>query len=387
MRLSTIRRSLASAVLGVTLLTVLACGSTATGIQEREADKILGADATQLTPEQVKYRDALKKFTDEVVPAAKKEGEMNWYACTVAEEAEVLIKHFNKYYPEITVNHVYGPGFSLVEKIAAEAAANRMVADSYICGITSARNLSNRPGIAFAPEPPSAMNPDIKWNWQPLEGNGLRVLWSTNGIAGLKVNTTLVPKDKYPKTWWDLVRDPYWVDLMNRGLVGIADPRASGFGHQVLYGLRLLHEKDYGEKYVRDLAAMKPKKYSTTANEVERGELYAYIGGSISATNRDNKDPVALVCPAPGCVQSFLAPATLKGPHPNAARLWAEFWLTKEGQSFLSERYYTINRPDVQVADDLNWKTFPQIYFASEEHDKPTQDALAWNKDSKVWDY
>lgn len=372
---------------GTMLLTGLACGSTAAVPQDREQDKILQADKAALTPEQVKYRDALKKFNDEVVPAAKKEGELNWYACTVADDAERLIKHFNKYYPEITVNHIYGPGFSLVEKIAAEAAANKLTADTYICGITSARNLSNRPGIGFAPDPPSALNPDVKWNWAPIEGNGLRVLWSTNGIAGVTVNTKLVPKDKYPKTWWDLVRDPYWQDLIRKGLVGVADPRASGFGHQIMYSLRMLHTKDYGEQFIKELAALKPKKFSTTANEVERGELYAYIGGSIAQSARDNKDSIELVCPAPGCAQSFLAPATVNGPHPNAARVWAEFWLTKEGQEFLRDRYYTINRTDIPVPAELDWKNYPQLYFASEEHDKPTQDALQWNRDSKVWEY
>jgi iron(III) transport system substrate-binding protein len=339
-----------------------------------------------LTPEQRAYRDALKEFQDTVVPAAKKEGELNWYACQQAEETEKWIKHFNKYYPEITVNHVYGPGPTLVEKIATEVAAGRVTADTYTCGVTSARNLTMRPNAAFAPNPPSALNPDVKWNWPPLEGNGLRVLWATNGIAGVYVNTKLVQKEHYPKTWWDLVRDPYWVDLMNKGLVGVSDPRASGFGHQVMYGLRVLQKDEYGEPFVRQLAALKPVKY-INSTEVEKGEKYANIGAAVVSVARDNKDPVALVCPQPGCVQSFLAPATIKGPHQNAARLWAEFWLTKEGQELLRDTYYTINRSDIAVPADLDWKNFQQLYFAGEEHDAPAAQALAWNRESKLWDY
>jgi ABC-type Fe3+ transport system substrate-binding protein len=96
---------------------------------------------------------------------------------------------------------------------------------------------------------------------------------------------------------------------------------------------------------------------------------------------------VALVCPQPGCVQSFLAPATIKGPHPNAARVWAEFWLSKEGQEFLRDIYYTIDRTDIPVPPELDWKNFPQLYFAGEEHDAPAAEALSWNKASKLWDY
>lgn len=370
------------------LLMAVACGGPGGGgpVGPREQEKVLQSQT--LTPEQARYRDALEKFNKEVVPAAEKEGEMNWYACTEADEAQEMIDHFNKYYPKVSVNHVFGQGFTLVEKIAAEAAAGKLTADSYICGITSARNLSNREGIAFAPEPPSALNPDVVWNWQPIEGNGLRVLWSTNGVAGLTVNTNLVPKDKYPKTWWDLVKDPYWADLIRKGLVGIADPRASGFGHQILYSLRLVHTDTYGEDYIRQLADLKPKKLATNADEVPRGELHAYIGGSVTVKYRRENLPVELVCPAPGCVQSFLAPATIKGPHPNAARVWAEFWLTKEGQQFLAERQWrTIARTDIPVDPSLDWKNTPQLYFASEEHDKPTQAALEWNKTTRVWDY
>ncbi|GEM_PF-4176105 len=379
-------RYVAQALLGAAVLAgATACASAPVAVGPREQDQILKSDQAQLTPAQVKYRDALKKFQDEVVPAAKKEGEMNWYACTQAEEAELLIKHFNRYYPEITVNHVYGLGFSLVEKINAEVAANKVTADSYICGITSARSLAAKAGTTLTPDPPSALNTDVKWNWQPIEGN--LVLWSTNGIAGIKVNTKLVPKEKYPKSWWDMVKDPYWVDLIKRGLVGLQDPRASGFSHQIFYGLRVI-QKEYGEDFVRQFAALKPKLFTTAnTNETERGELYAYIGTSVSGQNVDNKDPVELVCPLPGCVQSFLAPATLKGPHPNAARVWAEFWLTKEGQEYLRDRYYTIDRTDIPVPANLDWKNYPQIYFAGAEHDKPTADALQWNKETKIWDY
>jgi iron(III) transport system substrate-binding protein len=379
------RQAIALAVLGATML-IGACAPQA-AVGPREQQSILTRKDEELTPEQRSYRDVLKEFQASVVPAAKKEAELNWYACQLVDETEQWIKHFNRYYPEITVNHVYGPGPTLVEKISTEVAAGQVTADTYTCGVTSARNLTTRPGVAFAPNPPSALNPDIKWNWPPLEGNGLRVLWATNGIAGLYVNTSLVLKERYPKKWSDLVRDPYWIDLVNRGLVGLSDPRASGFGHQVIYGLRVLHADAYGEPFVRELAALKPVKYVTSTAEVERGDRYANIGAAVTSVARNNKDPVALVCPEPGCVQSFLAPATIKGPHPNAARLWAEFWLSKEGQEFLRDTYYTINRTDVPVPVELDWRNFQQLYFASEEHDAPSAEALAWNRASKLFDY
>jgi hypothetical protein len=39
------------------------------------------------------------------------------------------------------------------------------------------------------------------------------------------------------------------------------------------------------------------------------------------------------------------------------------------------------------VPADLDWKNFQQLYFAGEEHDAPAAQALAWNRESKLWDY
>ena len=53
-------------------LLVVACGGPGGGTAgPREQDKVL--EQSSLTPQQTAYRDALKKFNDEVVPAAEKE--------------------------------------------------------------------------------------------------------------------------------------------------------------------------------------------------------------------------------------------------------------------------------------------------------------------------
>ena len=94
------------------------CSAPQAAVGPREQQAVLTKPDDQLSAEQITYRNAVNEFQATVVPAAKKEGELNWYACQLADETEQWIKHFNKYYPEITVNHIYGPGPTLVEKIA-----------------------------------------------------------------------------------------------------------------------------------------------------------------------------------------------------------------------------------------------------------------------------
>jgi iron(III) transport system substrate-binding protein len=376
-------------VLGAWVGLAVACAPSApVDVGPREQERILQQVPETLTPEQRKYRDALKEFSDTVVPAAKKEGQINWYSNLDAQDTDRWIKTFNKYYPDIQVNAIYGDGFNLVEKIAAESAAGRVQADTYVSGINTARDLGRR-GLGVAANPPSALNPDVKWNFPISEGDGVRIFWATNGIGGFVVNTKFIPPERYPKTWWDVVRDPYWADMTKRGLVMITDPRRTGMSQQVLYGLRVLKKDEYGENYFRELAAMKLKYAPSGGGDVlENGEVYAHWGGSISPSSFLGKAPLKLLCPAPGCVQSYLAPVMIKNaPHPNAARVWTEFWLTREGQEFIASLGYTVNRSDVPVPPETDWKNFPQMFISTEDHDPGLAAGRKYNADSKLWDY
>src|SRR5713226_7762622 len=68
-----------------------------------------------------KFQAATSEWKNKIVPAAKKEGEVIWYSCAQATDAEETIKLFNKTYPGIQVSQVLGPGYQLVEKISTEA--------------------------------------------------------------------------------------------------------------------------------------------------------------------------------------------------------------------------------------------------------------------------
>ncbi|HZN51214.1 MAG TPA: hypothetical protein VFD81_11310, partial [Methylomirabilota bacterium] len=65
------------------------------------------ADATALA---AKHQAAMAEWKNKILPAAKKEGEVIWYSCAQATEAEGTIRLFNKTYPDIQVSQVLGPG-------------------------------------------------------------------------------------------------------------------------------------------------------------------------------------------------------------------------------------------------------------------------------------
>jgi len=80
--------ALVRAALATTMLIGACSSAPQAAVGPREQQSVLTTPDNQLTPEQRTYRDALKEFQDTVVPAAKKEGELNWYACQQADETD-----------------------------------------------------------------------------------------------------------------------------------------------------------------------------------------------------------------------------------------------------------------------------------------------------------
>lgn len=364
-----------------------ACQSQASAPQSA-APTLTAAETANLSPKEATYRQARAEFDNVIVPAAKQEGELNWYTCRQADEGEPMIKFFNQAYPDITVNYIYGPGNAHVEKIAAEAAAGRIQADSYLCGGTSARNLAGR-GLGDGFVPPSALDPSIEYHFPIVLSETKLTVWQASP-TGLGINTKLVPQDKFPKTWWDVLRDPFWVDLFNRNLVALFDPRITGgHGHIIAYGLRILNASEYGDEWVRLLASYKPKLVNVaTMDPVLRGEFHAVIGVGPTFKNELNKDPVTTYCPQPGCTITQTIPVGVKGaPHSNAAKLWAEFWLTKPAQEFLAKNGESVARKDVPIHPSVDPATHQHMFWYDDQHEQPTRENIRWITDSKLFDY
>src|SRR5262245_59984578 len=145
-----------------------------------------------------KYQAAMAEWKSKILPAAKKEGEVIWYSCAQATEAEGTITLFNKAYPDIQVSQVHGPGYQLVEKINTEAAAGRVQADVYQCGGQSGRTLAWR-GLGEEFIPPTALDPNVKWRW-PVINKETHLAGVFASVSGLNVNTKLVPPEKFPKS-------------------------------------------------------------------------------------------------------------------------------------------------------------------------------------------
>jgi iron(III) transport system substrate-binding protein len=381
--------SLAASSLAV-LLTITACGgaSTNTGSAPAKIDTPPPAPAAKPTTTEQDFPRLRSEFDSTILPAAKNEGQFTWYTCVQAEEAEGRVKHFNQTYPEIKVNYVYLTPAEAVERITAEAASGRVTADLYQCAGQTGRILGWR-GLTEPYTPPSAIDPSITYNWPVMGVEGSLTVFHIV-FSGMIVNTKLVPQDKLPKTWWDAVRDPYWVDQLRQGTVPMNDPRSPGWGGNILYVLSQAQASDYGESWIRELAALKPRLVATAAGDadLERGEVNALLIGAMRWDAIKRGAPLTTWCPEPGCITSQYYHTPLKNaPHLNAARVWVEFWLTKGAQQHLADWGNTVARADVQVHPERDLKTRKLMLWPTDESERGILDTINWTQQSGLFSY
>src|ERR1700712_1663805 len=65
----------------------------------------------------------------ELIAAANKEGRLVFYTANFAEVEQLVIKAFNKRFPDIKVEMVRAPGGQLITRVKTEAAAGKLIAD------------------------------------------------------------------------------------------------------------------------------------------------------------------------------------------------------------------------------------------------------------------
>ena len=143
-------------------------------------------------------------------------------------------------------------------------------------------------------------------------------------------NTSKVKKADLPKTWADLLTNKAW----HNGNIGVAD-------RPQLWLLMLWGEygKEWTVNYIdKFFNVVKPqlRKEGTTAllGLTIAGEFNAALPAAAYRTKQylQRGAPVAWHCPEPVPL-AVSQMGILKGnPHPNAARLWVNWFLSKEGQ-------------------------------------------------------
>jgi len=250
--------------------------------------------------------------------AALAEGTLTWYAAWYdLEQTERAAELFEQTYPGIDVQVLRQSSGRVYQRFLQESDARQFTADVLSLGDQSlAFDLRDRGDLArFTPEGVDHLLPQ----YRDLDPEGyLHVAGAAHVV--ITYNPNLVPENEVPRTWSGLL-DPRW-----SGQIAASHPAANGYASA--WATAMVDR--YGEHYLERLAqqnVLVGQSIADTLPRVAGGERQVGISGSSSAaTQMREGSPIRLVYPEDGAVliRSVLA-IPVNAPHPNAARLFADF--------------------------------------------------------------
>ena len=284
--------------------------------------------------------DWLKDW-EQTLAAAKKEGQVNVYIYRY----EGLLQDFKREFPGINVVSVTGRGNDLTNRIMAERRAGRFIADVYSGGTNSLYNTLYK-GKALDPLKPLLVLPEVtdtsKWfnnehRYADPEGKHIFAFIGAASNAQLAYNTKMVNPQEF-KSYQDVL-NPKW-----KGKIVSLDPRDTGLGATMQFWY---YSPDLGPEYMKKffggMEITYAKSFRQMTDWLGQGKFAICMGCKDSARAKNQGLPVedfdtnrwkeGSSFSAGGGSVSYLNQA----PHPNAAKVFLNWFLSKKGQIALQK--------------------------------------------------
>ncbi|HVW45245.1 MAG TPA: extracellular solute-binding protein [Amycolatopsis sp.] len=303
---------------------VAALGLAALALMPLSACGNWGGSKADATVESVGNMDAL-------VNAAKKEGSVTLYSSSVEAIDSAEAKAFQAKYG-ITVNIIKIGSGELAARYQTEASAGNVQAD------VIASTCSDAPTFKAIVDKGWA-TPAKDLGLPALSGAGASAL-AVDGVTfkyvlmpvAIGYNTAMLKGADVPKDWTAL-GDPKY-----RGKIVFVDPDTSGpFYWTFLQWL----DNTYGDDLVRAVGAQQLSyaDVTTARNQLGAGQYAVDIPTfkvSMNSTAATGAPVAAAVMPKTTANESCIGVSGPKAPHPNAAKLYANFMTTPEGAAAIN---------------------------------------------------
>ncbi len=301
---------------------------------------------------------------DRVVRAAKSEGKLTLIGPLGADRRDALSQAFQSKYG-ISVEYQPDAGARIFPKLNAERKAGLYLWDVLISGTSTALD-QLIPNNFLDPLEPTLILPEVKeskyWRAGALDflDPGRHTLIMTLMHRGtLYINANLVNPKEF-NSHKNLL-DAKW-----KGKIVADDPRKSGTGQGTF--LFFYRHPQLGPDFIRSLSHQGltlAKNYAQEVDMLGQGKFPVGIGLSDSLIEERTKRgvPVAIVDPRQLQEGTPVTPASgalslvNRAPHPNAAKVYINWLLSKDAQTVLAQSTgYISTRVDVPTDHAPPWK-------------------------------
>jgi len=274
------------------------------------------------------------EHTAKLIEGAKKEGEVIVYGTMSLEAVNLLNARFREKYPflDVKLNRL-GSG-KFVPRVLAEVRANKYLADILQTNSLSLHFLK-KDGFMT-----NYLSPEDRFYPKQFKDQGY---WTTTNmnVHVLAYNTKLIPRGKAPRSY-DEVLNPVWKGKMLMD----ASEQWAALMFQIM-------GKEKAQRYMRELVkqniALRRESNAMRAQLVAAGEAPMDIDATLGPVDELKRRgaPIDWVALSPVPVVTSAHGLAYRPPHPNAARLYLDFILSREGQKAVLDTRRQVARTDL----------------------------------------
>jgi iron(III) transport system substrate-binding protein len=274
------------------------------------------------------------------VAAAEKEGLVSAYIFDSGPLTVETVQAFEKAYPKIKINQLRGRGNDLGPRIVAERRAGKYLVDVFVGGKGTAY-ATLYVGKVLYPIKPLLVLPEVvdesKW-WQGKhkyvdpEGKYIFAFIGNGGGVEINYNTQVVNPKEF-SSYWDLTHSKW------KGKIVASDPRMRGMDNPVLF---FYYHSKLGPEFIRKLYGEMnvsiARDYRQPVDWLAAGKFALCIPCVADEMDKATKQglPVGQILDLREGFTLSSSGGTLsliqQAPHPNAAKVFINWLLSREGQ-------------------------------------------------------
>jgi iron(III) transport system substrate-binding protein len=307
----------------------------------------------------------------DLIPAAKKEGAVVVFGSLENDVAAAINKGFEAKHG-IKTNYFRGSSTVIIDRITTEHRTGKMTSDVVYTTAEPRKFINKEKGLLARYVSPSAKDYDKKLI-DDFFGPNYRSV-----IVGFVYNKSMIKPEDAPKSYDDIV-NPKW-----KGKIAMGNPSLHDTTIDWLSSLHFVFgSTQKANDWIKRLAALEPLMLDSMVPVGERiasGEVplgVAYVK-YVHLWNRKGA-PMDYVKGLPVYLgDGNYIGLTAKAPHPNAARLYIDYFLGQESSEIMANVGEFVNRPGIYPpiagADHVASKFVQMVSMTAEEYSKKKEE-------------